>query len=163
GSNGQRVAYSFTGQWAPRVGVTVDPLGKGKTKVSYNFARYFEYLPLDLAERSLSTEKDFTGARFAPVFSAGTGALAGQRVVTLNQFGTVTPVVDPQHLLSSNQNGCIFDPVSGSPITVGQNPNCGLASAIAISAQDPSNPIFPGTKLGFAQEHVIGFEQQLPH
>jgi serine/threonine protein kinase len=28
---------------------------------------------------------------------------------------------------------------------------------------DPINPFLPGTKLGFAQEHLIGFEQQLLH
>ncbi|HVS82693.1 MAG TPA: carboxypeptidase regulatory-like domain-containing protein [Pyrinomonadaceae bacterium] len=133
------VAYSFTGQWAPRLGVSVDPRGKGKTKVYYNFGRFFEYIPLDLAERSLSAEKDFTGARFAPAFT-GT---APNRVVILNQFGTVTPVVDAAHLLSRAAGGF---------------PNNG----VAISAQDATNPILPGTKLGFAQEHVIGFEQQLP-
>ncbi len=143
GSNGKRVAYSFTDQWAPRLGVTVDPAGKGKMKLSYNFARYFEYLPLDLAERSLSSEKDFTGARFAPDFTLGTtGVFAGQRIATINGFGTVNPVVDSAHLLSGATGG--------------------TSNAIGISAQDPSNPILPGTKLGFAQEHVIGFEQQLP-
>ena len=38
----------------------------------------------------------------------------------------------------------------------------GTSNGLGISAQDPSNPILPGTKLGFAQEHVFGFEQQLP-
>jgi hypothetical protein len=144
GSTGKRIAYSFTDQWAPRVGVTFDPTGKGNTKIFYNFGRYFEYLPLDLAERSLSSEKDFTGARFAPDFSIpGAGTLAGQRVVNINSFGTVTPVVDSAHLLSGAANG--------------------TSNGLTISAQDPSNPILPGTKLGFAQEHVIGFEQQLSH
>jgi hypothetical protein len=36
-------------------------------------------------------------------------------------------------------------------------------NGITISLQDPHNPILPGTKLGFAQEHIIGFEQQLPY
>lgn len=143
GSTGKRVAYSFTGQWAPRLGVTFDPMGKGKTKFSYNFARYFEYLPLDLAERSLSSEKDFTGARFAPQFVTGTtGVFTGQPIAVINPFGTVNPVVDSAHLLSGATGG--------------------TSNAIGISAQDPTNPILPGTKLGFAQEHVIGFEQQLP-
>ena len=41
---GNRVGYSFTGQWAPRVGVTVDPFGKGKMKAYYNFGRFFEFI-----------------------------------------------------------------------------------------------------------------------
>jgi hypothetical protein len=138
-----RVGYSFTDQWAPRIGVTVDPQGKGNTKIFYNFGRFFEYIPLDLAERSLSSEKDFTGGRFAPEFVTGTGVFAGQRVAVINSFGTVNPVVDSAHLLSGATGG--------------------TSNGLGISAQDPSNPILPGTKLGFAQEHVIGFEQQLPH
>jgi hypothetical protein len=66
---GARYAYSFTDQWAPRLGVTVDPTGKGNIKVYYNWGRFFEFLPLDAAERSLSQELDFTGARFAPAFT----------------------------------------------------------------------------------------------
>jgi len=140
--SGKRVAYSFTDQWAPRIGVTVDPTGKGNTKIFYNFGRFFEYIPLDLAERSLSAEKDFTGGRFAPEFVTGTGVFAGQRVAVINAFGTVNPVVDSAHLLSGATGG--------------------VSNGLGISAQDPSNPILPGTKLGFAQEHVFGFEQQLP-
>src|SRR6266536_1922295 len=94
--NGKRVGYSFTDQWAPRLGVTVDPLGKGKTKAYYNFGRVFEYIPLDLAERSLSTELDFLSGRFIPAFT-GVGP---NRQVVLNSLGTVIPVVDPAHLIS---------------------------------------------------------------
>ncbi|MEP6818418.1 MAG: TonB-dependent receptor, partial [bacterium] len=162
GSTGKRVAYSFTDQWAPRLGVTVDPTGKGNTKLFYNFGRFFEYIPLDLAERSLSAEKDFTGGRFAPDFVVpASGPLAGQRVAVINAFGTVNPIIDSAHLLSGNQVNCDFD-VDGNPINLATHPNCGLASGLSISAQDPSNPILPGTKLGFAQEHIFGFEQQLP-
>jgi hypothetical protein len=151
---GNRVGYSFTDQWAPRLGVTVDPLGKGKTKLYYNFGRFFEYIPLDLAERSLSTELDFLNGRFIPQFTTDAG---GVRHVVLNQFNTVIPVVDAAHLISrvsvANGGGACTDPATGDGIS------CGGPS---VSAQDPSNPILPGTKLGFAQEHLIGFEQQLP-
>jgi hypothetical protein len=58
----------LTGAWAPRLGATVDPFGKGRTKLYYNFSRFFEYIPLDLAERSLSAETDFRNGRFAPDF-----------------------------------------------------------------------------------------------
>ncbi|HEV7474295.1 MAG TPA: TonB-dependent receptor [Pyrinomonadaceae bacterium] len=143
GSTGARIGYSFTDQWAPRIGVTVDPTGKGNTKIFYNFGRFFEYIPLDLAERSLSAEKDILNGRFAPEFTTpAAGTFAGQRLVVLNNFNTVNPVVDAAHFLSGATGG--------------------VANGLSISAQDPSNPILPGTKLGFAQEHVIGFEQQLP-
>jgi Carboxypeptidase regulatory-like domain len=140
GSSGKRIGYSFTDQWAPRLGVTVDPFGKGNTKVFYNFGRFFEYLPLDLAERSLSSEKDFTLARFIPQFHFDGG---GNPIADLNEFGVVIPVVDAAHFVTNT-------------------PGAGGTGQASVSAQDPSNPILPGTKLGFAQEHIIGFEQQLP-
>jgi hypothetical protein len=143
GTSGKRIGYSFTDQWAPRLGVTIDPIGKGNTKIFYNFGRFFEYIPLDLSERSLSAEKDFTGGRFAPEFFTQVGGPRnGQRIAVINGFGTVNPVVDNSHFLSGATGG--------------------VGNATSVSAQDPSNPILPGTKLGFAQEHVFGFEQQLP-
>ena len=132
GASGDRVGYSFTGQWAPRLGVTVDPLGRGNTKAFYNYGRFFEYIPLDMAERSLSTEQDWTGSLFAPEFTVNG---AGQRIAVVNQFGTVNPIIDAAHQ---------------------------LPGGTTISAGDPANPITAGTKLGFTDEHSIGFEQQLP-
>lgn len=135
-----RYGYSFTGQYAPRVGVTVDPLGNGNIKLYYNYGRFFEFLPLDAAERSLSQEIDFTGARFAPAFTTNG---AGQRIVTLDANGAPIPVIDAAHLLS------------------GADAIGGLTNAITISASDLS-AVAPGTKLGFQDEHLIGAEFQLP-
>ncbi|MGH9931793.1 MAG: carboxypeptidase regulatory-like domain-containing protein [Pyrinomonadaceae bacterium] len=129
---GQRIGYTFTDQWAPRLGVTVDPLGRGKTKAFYNYGRFFEYIPLDLAERSLSAEQDWIGALFIPDFTT----VGGVRRAVITPLGTVNPIIDAAHQLA------------------------GLPS---ISVSDPSNPITPGTKLGFTDEHTFGFEQQLPH
>lgn len=140
---GTRAAYSFTGNWAPRIGVTVDPTGKGKMKAYYNYGRFFEYLPLDLAERSLSAEQDFTGGRFAPAFHTCVSPVsATDRCADINAFGTVNPVYDAAHLLN--------------------NATGGIAGGIGVSANDPSNPILSGTKLGYIREHVFGFEAQLP-
>lgn len=137
---GLRNRFTFNDNWSPRFGVTVDPLGHGKTKVYYNFGRFHEYLPLDVAERSLSAEKDFIGARFAPQFTIDA---SGNRRAVINQFGTVNPVVDAAHLLNGSPNG--------------------TGGGIFISSQDAENPILAGTRLGFVQEHMIGFEHQLPH
>ncbi|MDQ1707054.1 MAG: hypothetical protein QOJ88_265 [Pyrinomonadaceae bacterium] len=137
---GDKIAYSFTGNWAPRIGVTVDPLGRGTTKAYYSFGRFFEYIPLDLAERSLSAEQDFRSAEWAPDFFIDG---AGNRRVRLNSLGSAEPIVDSAHLISRATNG--------------------FASGITTSANNPTNPILPGTKLGFAQEHILGFEQQFAH
>jgi hypothetical protein len=138
---GNRYAYSFTDQWAPRLGVTVDPTGKGNIKLFYNFGRFFEFLPLDAAERSLSQELDFLGARFAPAFTING---AGQRIVTLDANGAPIPVIDAAHLLS------------------GAAAAGGLSNGISVSASDLS-AITAGTKLGFQDEHIIGADFQLPH
>lgn len=141
-ATGDVAAYSFTGNWAPRVGFTVDPTGQGKMKAYYNYGRYFEYLPLDLAERSLSSEQSFIGGRFAPQFTTCTINGLPDRCAVINSFGTVNPVYAGSHLLN------------GSPT--------GSGAGIGISFNDPHNPILSGTKLGFIREHVIGFEAQLP-
>jgi len=138
---GNRYAYSFTDQWAPRLGVAVDPTGKGNIKVYYNFGRFFEFLPLDAAERSLSQELDFIGARFAPAFTVNG---AGQRIATLDAFGAPMPVIDNAHLLSGTA-------AAG-----------GLSNAISVSQSDIS-AVTAGTKLGFQDEHIIGADFQLPH
>jgi hypothetical protein len=137
-ATGNRIAYSFTGQWAPRLGVTIDPVGRGKTKVSYNFGRFFEYIPLDLAERGLSNELSTGLLHFAPDFFIDA---TGNRRARLNELGVVIPVIDAAHFLNRAAGGVNLGSV--------------------ISVVDPTNYILPGTKLGFAQEHVIGFEQQL--
>ncbi|PWT80310.1 MAG: hypothetical protein C5B44_05480 [Acidobacteria bacterium] len=138
---GSRYSYTFTDQWAPRLGVTIDPFGKGKTKVWYNYGRFFEYLPLDAAERSLSQELDFTNFRFAPAFTTDA---AGVRHVVLSSLGSPIPAIDAAHLLTG---------ATGS----GNIPGAGTVSASDLSA------VTAGTKLGFSDEHIIGFEQQLPH
>lgn len=138
-----RVAYSFTGNWAPRIGFTVDPSGQGKMKAYYNYGRYFEYLPLDLVERSLTGEQRLIGARFAPQFTTCVSPISvADRCAVINSFGTVNPVYDAAHLLN--------------------NATGGIAGGIGISFNDPPNAILSGTKLGFIREHVIGFEAQLP-
>jgi outer membrane receptor for ferrienterochelin and colicin len=140
GPSGDRIHYSFTGQWSPRLGLTFDPKGEGKTKLYYNFGRFHEYIPLDMAERSLSVEQGFINARYAPEFTIDS---QGRRIATINEFGTVTPIIDAAHWINNGAVG-------------------GAGSGVNISLQDPSNPILPGTKLGYSDEHLVGFEQQLP-
>ncbi len=48
--------YTFSGNWAPRVGVSWDVLGNGKSRAWLNLARYFERVPNDLAVRAFSSE-----------------------------------------------------------------------------------------------------------
>jgi len=142
GPSGERVNSegSFKNQWSPRVGFTFDPKGEGKTKIYYNFGRFHEYIPLDMAERSLSVEQGFINARYAPEFTVDA---QGRRIATINEFGTVTPIIDAEHWINNGAVG-------------------GAGAGVNISLQDPSSPILEGTKLGYSDEHLVGFEQQLP-
>jgi hypothetical protein len=104
--NVQSQQYTFTDNWAPRFGLSVDPKGDRKTKIFFNFGRYNYELPLDAALRQLSEELDLLGADFAPAIS-GT---------------TVTPVLDQAHLLNNATGG-----IAGN----GQVSVAGLGEAIA--------------------------------
>jgi hypothetical protein len=143
GPTGDRINSegSFTNQWSPRLGFTFDPRGEGKSKLYYNFGRFHEYIPLDMAERSLSSEQGFFNGRYAPEYTIDA---QGRRIAVINEFGTVNPVIDSQHLLNGGS-------VPG-----------GAGGGITLNIQDPHNPILPGTKLGYSDEHLIGYEHQLP-
>lgn len=149
---GVKSGYSFTGQWSPRIGVTVDPLGRGTTKVYYNFGRFHEFIPLDLAERSLSAESDFRNAEWIPQFT-GTGTT--KQVVINPLTGTVNPIVDAAHLVSCG---------SGGPTSLQQAcRDAGFFPSTVSTSVSSAVAILPGTKLGYSDEHLIGFEQQFPH
>jgi hypothetical protein len=42
--------------WAPRLGLIYDFTGRGLSKVYTSYGRFYEYIPLDLADRALSAE-----------------------------------------------------------------------------------------------------------
>jgi hypothetical protein len=46
--------YTFTGNWSPRVGATLDPTGSGRSKVFANFGRFYTQFPNDLAARGFT-------------------------------------------------------------------------------------------------------------
>src|SRR6185436_6994183 len=80
--------HTFTGNWAPRLGFTIDPSGKGRSKIYGSYGLYFEKIPLDLAVRSLSIEGSYLGLRFSqPVLTAanyvGGGALSSGEVTQI--------------------------------------------------------------------------------
>jgi carboxypeptidase family protein len=91
-------AYTFTDNWSPRVGISIDPWGNRKTKVYANFGRYNESIPLDLAIRSLSSEKDTATLQWLPPTD-------GAGHVVVNPDGTITPILDSAHLLNATLAG----------------------------------------------------------
>jgi hypothetical protein len=138
---GEQAQYTFTGDWSPRIGVDIDPIGDRKNKIFFNFGRYSYNLPLDLAERSLTNEQDLSGFRLIPAFTVNG---SGQRIATINQFGSVTPVVDAAHDVNLL--------AGGFPTTV---PNASSGGNLEF--------IHSGTKLSYEDEYVFGAEHQFSH
>ncbi len=56
--------YDLTHNWAPRLGLIVDPFNDHKTKIYASYGRFFEKVPLDIAVRALSLETSITGALY---------------------------------------------------------------------------------------------------
>lgn len=136
---GENSTYTFTDNWSPRIGVIVDPWGDRKNKIYANFARYNYNLPLDLAERSLTNELDLFSLRIAPDFTTDA---KGNRIVTLNSFGTVTPTVIAANVLNGAKGG------------VGNG---------VFDSFESQEPIFPRTRLTYEDEWVVGFEHEFKY
>jgi hypothetical protein len=135
---GQDLAYTFTDNWSPRIGITVDPKGDRKTKIFANFGRFTYGIPLDLAERSLTNEQDMFSLRVIPVINADntisppSPADISSGVAVTNDF----PATDPRFKGGSG----------GTPF-------------VSFSS---SEPIFPGTKMSYLDEFVVGGEHEFP-
>src|SRR5580700_1351237 len=137
---GEQAEYTFSDDWSPRIGVDIDPIGDRKNKIFFNFGRYSYNLPLDLAERSLTNELDLSGFRLIPDFTT----VGGQRQVTINANGSVTPVIDPAHVINGVPGGF-------------------PTNLPASSAGGNLEFIHSGTHLSYEDEYVIGAEHQFSH
>ena len=54
-----KTRISLKDQLSPRLGLVWDPTQQGRSKVFVNYGRYYEYIPLDIADRSLSGSQSF--------------------------------------------------------------------------------------------------------
>lgn len=62
---GNQTHYILTHNWAPRVGLIVDPFNNHKTKIDASWGRFFEKVPSDISVRALSSQLSLTGAWYA--------------------------------------------------------------------------------------------------
>jgi outer membrane receptor for ferrienterochelin and colicin len=152
--HGQDLIYTFRDNWSPRIGITVDPKGDRKNKIFANYGRYTYAIPLDMAERSLTNELDMFGLRVTPQFTVDA---SGKRIANINQYGTVDP---PDPVLPADVlNGAYIDPNTG--LCKAGAPLCGLPNSAAVSFES-TTPIFPGTKMSYLDEFVVGAEHEFP-
>jgi len=127
---GTVLKYAFTGNWSPRVGINVDPLGNGRGKVFFNYGRNYWAMPLDAANRQLGNEQDDKNYYFAPDTSTGSLVIIPDAAHTLNG------------LPKSTTDGAVS--VFGAP----------------NFSSSTGEGIVPGTKGEYEDEYVIGVEQQ---
>jgi hypothetical protein len=124
-------AYTFNDNWSPRVGISIDPWGNRKTKVTANFGRYTESLPLDIAIRSLSNELDFpTTLWIPPTDGAGHVLVNSDGTLNMSNFN-----------VANNLN----------------NPNAGFASGASGSSTEA---FAPHTRSEYLDEYQLGFEHE---
>ena len=95
---GNLAEFQWDGNWAPRLGVIIDPTGEGRGKIYANWGRFFAKVPNDLAARALSAD---AGVTLADYFDAGLtqpvpeGVLAGATTVHLVYAGLFPADFDP--------------------------------------------------------------------
>lgn len=130
---GTAAKYTFTDNWAPRLGVVIDPKGDRRSKFYANFGRYNYQMPLDAAIRSLSSETDLTNMFFAPGSSGG--------VVTQNADGSINVITDSGHLLNNVPGGIARNPV--------------------VSQSGAGEAFSPGTKMQYEDEWIAGYERDM--
>jgi hypothetical protein len=130
---GNLLKYTFTGSWSPRVGINIDPMADGKTKLFFNYGRNYWAMPLDAAIRQLGNEQDATSYAFAPI---------------INADGSLTVIPDAAHTLN------------GLPRSTSAT---GVVSTFGAPsfASSTGEGIIPGTKGEYADEYVLGYERQL--
>lgn len=131
---GTAIHYTFTDNWAPRIGFVVDPKGDRKSKIYGNYGRYNYQMPLDAAIRSLSNELDLGGLRFAPTSSGGN--------VIINPDGSINIGTDAAHVMNGQAGG------TGGAASVSFQSTTGFA---------------PQTKMQYEDEWIAGYERDFGH
>lgn len=99
---GNLASFKWDNNWAPRLGVIIDPSGAGRSKIYGNWGRFFAKIPNDLAARALSADAGITRGDY---FDAGLTQPVPEGV---NALGTTV------HLVYSGLNAADFDPDSKS-------------------------------------------------
>ena len=56
--------FKWSGNWAPRLGVTYDVTGDGRSKAYFSWGRFYAKIPNDLAARALSADAGVTRADY---------------------------------------------------------------------------------------------------
>jgi hypothetical protein len=149
----KQVHYTYTDNWSPRFGLSIDPKGDRKTKIYGSFGRTNYNLPLDMAIRSLGNEEDAEFSFWIPPFTNNNpGTPCGPNnpcMVQFNPDGSIPIMLDAAH----SMGGFECPPQCGVP----QDP------FFLYTATQPGEAIAHGTKMMNLEEEVAGIEHEFPH
>ena len=101
GSEGQ-LGLTMPNEWSPRVGIIYDPTQEGRSKIFANYARYYENVPLGLADGSLSGEPSvlatYNGSCTSTTVAKSPYCQNGSsRTIGNANVGSPTPYAPSQH------------------------------------------------------------------
>lgn len=94
-----KLGLALNNEWSPRVGIIYDFTQQGRSKLFGNYARYYESMPLDLADRLLPGER--------------AGGFIRQRTATASRPGC-DPLVDINQTLNECHDKANFLPLGAS-------------------------------------------------
>jgi hypothetical protein len=109
------LGLSFPNEWAPRLGVVWDPTQQGLSKVFASYARYFENVPLGLADGAISGEPGVLatyGSNCTPAAVAMPNGCQSSTYRTIGNaaVGSPTPYSPSQHWGSFGAGADAVDP-----------------------------------------------------
>jgi hypothetical protein len=133
------LGMSLNNELSPRVGLIYDFTQRGQSKVFASYARYYESVPLDIADRGLTGE--FQGGFYR---SARPGAV-----------GNGNPGCDPLKNISQTLNECA-DKSNYLPITGPASP-----SQYGLVTGSGKSPVDPNLQPQSNEEYMLGGEYEL--
>ena len=138
----QGIHYTYSNSWGPRLGAIVDPFGTRKTKISFNFARFFQRLPNDLSLRALSGEAGYLNLRY-----------------WVDPSKTIIP--DQAHYVGASQCALPSGATSLGYVCVPLAAGGGRAFSPGVFNAAGGAPPLPGTKASFQDEFGVGIKHEI--
>ncbi len=83
--------YVFGHNWAPRIGAIYDPMGDRKSKIIFNWGRFYEKIPSDISIRAFSFETSVLNTLYKDAGAGNQPVLSAANYVP----GRVTKTADP--------------------------------------------------------------------
>jgi hypothetical protein len=107
-----KIRIALHDQWSPRIGVVWDPTQQGRSKIFANYGRYYEYIPLDISDRALSSSQGTIQAVHDcnPLVVGRQGCDANTRLDGSNLINGVTQAPNRQWGVTGGPYASFVDP-----------------------------------------------------